>query len=285
MAVDWSSQRGPYEPITYWGRLAVDATLILTLLHVASMVLAVPLFATDRGDWLVPLVFTSGSLPFENPWALLTYPFVHNIASEGLWFAVGLFFFFHFGREVERFIGRNALLALYGLLVVMPALLCWALQALTGSFALAGSSSIHFSIFAAFTFIYPGVSFFFNLQARFVFWIFFVVYSLIHVASRNWVGLAQFWSCVGTAYVFLKYIGVGSENPVSRFFENLRLRRAERHSAKHLKAVQKQHKQTQNIDTILEKISRAGMQSLNEEERRDLEKASRRLQERDSLRR
>src|SRR5207237_5380065 len=44
-------------------------------------------------------------------WRLGTYAFVHS-PSTLLWFAIEMYLLFVFGREVERFIGRRAYIAL-----------------------------------------------------------------------------------------------------------------------------------------------------------------------------
>jgi hypothetical protein len=291
MAADWSSQRGPYEPIGYFRGVAFDATLLLILAHIVAMLAAVPFIMGGQADpllgspsWFSQFAFTSASLPGKF-WTLLTYPFVHNIAIEHVWFAIDLYFLFRFGREVERFISRPSFLALYALLVLVPPLLCLGLSPWTGSFLLAGTSAIHFSIFAAFTFIYPGVLFFCSIPARFLFWVLFAVYSLVLLAGKNWPELVHFGSCIGSAWLFLKYLGVGAEIPMFAWLSNWRARREEKlHLQRMQRHARTEQRKTQNIDAILEKISRSGMQSLTEDERRDLQKASRRLQERDSVR-
>ena len=65
---------------------------------------------------------------------------------------------FVFGREVERFIGRRAYIALYVvLLITPPALLTiWGLLAAVLSLP-SGSSALHFGVFVAFATIYPRV--------------------------------------------------------------------------------------------------------------------------------
>src|SRR5207244_3036378 len=55
-------------------------------------------------------------------WRLGTYAFVH-FPSGLLWFAIEMYFLFVFGREVERFVGRRAYIALYLVLFITPAAL------------------------------------------------------------------------------------------------------------------------------------------------------------------
>ncbi len=133
-------------------------------------------------------------------WQLATYAFVH--APSGLiWFAIEMYMLFVFGREVERFIGRRAFIALYLLLLFVPSIfLClWGLWQRTG---LAGSATIHFGIFIAFAAIYPNVELFLRIMAKWVALIFVAAYSLQLLAYHGWSELAVLWMSVGLAYRF-----------------------------------------------------------------------------------
>src|SRR5207244_12061916 len=86
-------------------------------------------------------------------WRLGTYAFVHS-PSMLLWFAIEMYMLFVFGREVERFIGQRAYIALYALLLFIPSLLLtvWGLGQRTG---LGGSLALHFGVYVAFDALYP----------------------------------------------------------------------------------------------------------------------------------
>ena len=87
------------------------------------------------------------------------------LPSSLFWFAIEMYLLFVFGREVERFLGRRAYIALYAvLLLTPPALLTiWGLWERS---VLAGSPALHFGIFVAFATIYPHVELLLRIQGQ-----------------------------------------------------------------------------------------------------------------------
>src|SRR5438876_2178371 len=143
-----------YRPVTWMGRFPVDVTTILVALHVGVAILTCLIVAAGGGAVLNFMLFDSARvLGAGQVWRLATYAFVHS-PSMLLWFAIEIYMLFVFGREVERFIGQRAYIALYALLLFIPSLLltvCGVGQR-TG---LAGSLALHFGIFVAFATSYP----------------------------------------------------------------------------------------------------------------------------------
>lgn len=132
------------------GNLKVDLTLLLVGLHTLTMVVGAVLAASGMGRWVEAGVFHAGDLQLGHVWTLVTYPFVHDIRSEGVWFALEMLMFFWFGREVESAIGRKPFALLYGSLALAPALLLSGLHPWLGSVGLAGSGTLSFAVFLAF---------------------------------------------------------------------------------------------------------------------------------------
>src|SRR5437762_11507949 len=124
-----------YRPVAWMGRYPVDVTTMLVGLHVAAAVFAAILVAVGAGSVLTWLQFDSAAIWYgAQVWRLFTYAFVH--APSGLrWFAIEMYLLFVFGREVERFLGRRAYIALYAFLLVTPPLLLttWGLWDRRGS--------------------------------------------------------------------------------------------------------------------------------------------------------
>ena len=134
---------------------------------------------------------------------------------------------------LEILLGSRLLLALYGGLVIVGALL---LQ-LASSFGIAGSfqgaSVIHFALFAAFVMVYPGVLFFFGLEARWVFLGLTLLSVLELIAAHQQAVLLLYLGSLCFTSLVMKYLGyrrplwqgVGSllgENFLVRFFSKLR---------------------------------------------------------------
>src|SRR2546425_7152884 len=109
-----------YRPVAWMGRYPVDVTTILVGLHVAVAVITCILVAFGAGSLLDYLAFDSAAVLYAGQaWRIFTYAFVH-VPSGLLWFAVEMYMLFVFGREVERFLGRRAYIALYVVLLIAP---------------------------------------------------------------------------------------------------------------------------------------------------------------------
>src|SRR5438874_3199204 len=142
-----------YRPVAWMGRYPVDVTTMLVGVHVAAAVFAAILVAVGGGSILGWLQFDSAAVwSGGQVWRLFTYAFIHP-PSALLWFAIEMYMLFVFGREVERFLGRKAFIALYAILLLGPSLLLmlWGLEQRTG---LSGSAQIHLGVFVAFATIY-----------------------------------------------------------------------------------------------------------------------------------
>ena len=107
-----------YQPLTWVGRHPVYVTTLLIAVHIFAAIVAC--FLGGAGRYLAfdsALLWQRGEF-----WQLATYAFVHS-PSALLWFAVEMYMLFVFGREVERFIGRNAFIVLYLSLLFAPTVL------------------------------------------------------------------------------------------------------------------------------------------------------------------
>src|SRR2546430_6909508 len=166
-----------YRPVTWMGRFPVDVTTILVALHVGVAILTCLIVAAGGGAVLNFMLFDSARvLGAGQVWRLATYAFVHS-PSMLLWFAIEMYMLFVFGREVEKFIGQRAYIALYAVLLFTPSLLLtvWGFGQRAG---LAGSPALHFGIFVAFATIYPSAELLFRLTAQFTAGILSANYSL-----------------------------------------------------------------------------------------------------------
>src|SRR5213078_782776 len=157
-----------YRPVTWMGRYPIDVTTLLVGVHiicavVACIFTAIPTLAGTLNYFYFDSARIWNGLQV---WRLGTYAFVHS-PSGLLWFAVEMYLLFVFGREVERFIGRRAYIALYLILLITPAVLL-TIWGLWQQSALTGSPALHFGIFIAFATIYPRVELFLRIMAKWV---------------------------------------------------------------------------------------------------------------------
>ncbi len=267
-----------YQPVAWMGRYPIHVTTLLVITHVICMIIGCLLIAVGAGSFLGVLTFDSAQVLYGGRlWQIATYALVHS-PSTLIWFAIEMYMLFAFGREVERFIGRRAFIALYVLLLLVPPLLLtvWGLWQRTG---LAGSATIHFAIFIAFAAIYPNVELFLRIMAKWVALIFVAAYSLQLLAYHGWAELAVLWLSVALAYGFVQLRGAGPELAwltqwTSRWRSKRSLSVVPRPTGRQVVEPENIY---ESIDPVLDKISKSGIGSLTASERRALDRARNRL--------
>ena len=271
-----------YRPVTWVGRYPVDVTTMLVGTHVALAILTCLLFAFGGAYVLDYLQFDSAKVLYDGQvWRIATYAFVH--APRGLlWFAIEMYMLFVFGREVERFIGQRAYIALYGILLLAPTLVLttWGIWQRSG---LAGSPALHFGIFVAFATIYPRVELFLRIMAKWVALILAGIYSFQLLAYHAWTDLAVVWTSIGAAFLSVELRGAGPElvwwNAMkARLRPKPRLHIVQKTSTRR---VVEPDDVIASVDPILDKISKSGMGSLTETEKKILDRARNRLLKKD----
>src|SRR3981081_4706885 len=264
-----------YQPVTWVGRHPVHVTTLLVAVHVFTAI--VECFLGGAGI-LGHLAFDSALVWQRGEfWQLATYAFVHS-PSALLWFAVEMYMLFVFGREVERFIGQRAYIALYLTLLLLPAaiLTMWGLFARTG---MAGSGPLHFAIFVAFATIYPNVELLLRIMAKWVALLLAGIGTLSALAAHDWQTLVVLWTSIGAAFLFVELRGAG---PELAWLHNFKVCSRPRATPQ---AVQKSSTRRvvepgdvyASADPILDKIAKSGIGSLTASERQALDRARNRL--------
>ncbi len=273
-----------YRPVTWMGRFPVDVTTILVGVHVCCAILTALLFAIGYGGILNYAMFDSAQvLLHAQVWRQVTYAFIHPPSGYALlWFAIEMYMLFFFGREVERFVGRRAYIWLYGLLLFVPALILtlWGLGVRTG---LAGSGALHFAVFAAFVTLYPNVQFFLRIPAKWIFLILAAIGTLSALAAHDWQDLVVLWASIGIAFLFIELRGAGPELAWVNNFKDLfrpkpKLYVVQKPTARRVVDPDDVYA---SVDPILDKISKSGMGSLTETEKKILDRARNRLLKKD----
>jgi Rhomboid family len=267
-----------YRPVAWMGRYPVDVTTILVGLHVACAVITCLLVAVGAGFILDVLQFDSAAILYRGQiWRMASYAFIHSPGAL-LWFAVEMYMLFVFGREVERFIGRKAYIWLYSILLIAPAagLTIWGVWQRSG---LAGSPALHFGIFVAFATIYPRVELFLRIMAKWFALIFAAVYTLQLLAYHAWTDLTVVWISIAVAFLFVEFRGAGPELAWWNNFKMAlrpkpRLHIVQKSAARR---VVEPEDISAAVDPILDKISKSGIGSLTDSERRQLDRARNRL--------
>ncbi|HUF62799.1 MAG TPA: DUF6576 domain-containing protein [Verrucomicrobiales bacterium] len=308
-------------PLFYVGNLPVHVTTLLLAIHLAVMV-GLAIGGPRAGQAAVELFgfYPEDVLERGKIWQPVSYVF---LTFPSLGSAIGLVFFFLFGRPVEGFFGPGVFVKLYAFLAVIPALLLLladaaAVHGFGASFLqgrMAGPWIVHTCVFLAFAFLYPGAVFLFGLLAKWIAAFIVVLHTLVFLFARDWPGLLALWSSIVLTYFLLRSEGLSSRFPaieaaLGRMIPS-RETRGRKQSKRRLRVVEAQEPERERakrampqsgeraalprrraarreqasdgagIDDLLEKISREGIQSLTEEERRKLESASSRLARRE----
>jgi rhomboid family protein len=269
-----------YRPVAWMGRYPVDVTTMLVGLHVAVAILTAMLVAFGAAPALAYLQFNSAAIwSGGQVWRLFTYAFVHAPTPSGLlWFAVEMYMLFVFGREVERFIGQRAFIALYLVLLLLPPVILtlWGLWIPT---AVAGSGALHFAIFVAFVTIYPNVQIFLRIASKWVVLILAAIGTLSALAAHDWPTLVVLWTSMGAAFLFIELRGAG---PELSWWDALKTRLGPKPKF-HVVPKMRSSRSAEpddvytSIDPILDKISKFGIGSLTASERRQLDRERERL--------
>lgn len=253
--------------------LPVTLTLILVASHCLALVLSV-IFPSE----FVPALAFSTTLVLKGElWRMLTYGFANDIRTVSpLWFIVGLAFFYFFGVELEKRLGRLHFGLLYfAIWIVAPLTLL--LLAPVGMSMLVGSSVIHLSCFVAFAMLYPGMPILFSLTAKWVAIGYVVIYALQLVAIRYSHGLAALAASVSCAVVLTRFLDGRETLPVlstvGGWFSAIPGALASMGRRKPKFEVVRESEAEEEVDRLLDKISRRGIGSLTMEEKRRLEAA------------
>ena len=187
--------------------------------------------------------------------------------------------------EIEKYIGKARFLTLYGVIILIPVITLTALGLVTSSPILFfGQTQVMIGLFIAFCTLYPGVQWGGFLTAKWVAIASLVLSSAVDLSSSAWVSLGELWLISGFSFGYIRFLQRGGELPSFR----LPLRRRPK-----LRVVQKPKSRprpavieaadTGNVemDQLLDKISRHGLNSLTSQERAALERARAKLLEKD----
>lgn len=260
-----------------WAGRRPSLVTILVAVNVAMFVFQTVGNAFDRGQIEHWFALSSEGIRSGYAWQFLTYMFLHGDpsvpASGVIHLVVNMLTLYFAGREVEAIVGPKHLLGIYfggGLLGGV------AQVALThASTPLVGSSAGVCAALLAFTTILPEIEittllFFIipvRLKAKYLA-LGFVVTSLFCVATGALSGIghiAHLGGCL-VGWLYVKQLGFGHPMRIQRFVFEKRERaaRMERMSAEQFIR--------EEIDPILDKISREGIHSLSRAERKVLQR-------------
>ena len=147
--------------------------------------------------------------------------------------------------------------------------------------ALAGQAG-GFGLFIAFATVYPNVSFFFGILARWLAIILVALYSLIALSQRDFASLISLWATTALAFAFVRHQQGRIEWPSFR-------RSSDSTPEKRATAISRPASSARSetmaeIDALLDKIAATGIHSLTPKERAKLDAAHAEMKNRASSR-
>jgi Uncharacterized membrane protein (homolog of Drosophila rhomboid) len=278
-----------HQPLTWvQGRPLYATHLILAVLVITLLVTTVGMAAGARG-FLDTLVFNGAAVLAEGQlWRVFTYGFVN---PPSLFFVIDLVLLAVFGREVEKHLGRKSFLRLYVLAYLVPPLFLAALSfwhplthsGYTGALV----------VFVAFATLYPGAALMFNLLAGWVAAGLVGIFTLVALAHRDWPSLVALWSSTAFAFAYIRHSQDRLVFSLPRFRRNTAksirnpastsardgTTRTPTSSVRHTAGPSSSDDMAE-VDALLDKIGRSGLDSLTPSEHARLAAAQARLAKR-----
>ena len=262
-----------YRPVAWIGRYPLRVTSIVCGLFVLGM-FATVIAETARWDstWL----------------ALRSYPFLHGyvwqpltaplIQTASFFFLFNVLFFYWSGNQVEQLLGIKRYLQLLGILLVVPVLvlLAWGRGGTLWTYA--GSYELMVGMFIAFATLYPDLQVFGWVDLKWLAFAGLILASMSCLPTHDWGTLTILFGMVGASFLFIRFVQGRIPAPAMPRFKWFRPKPK-------IYVVQKTASRrsfepedvTSSIDPILDKISKSGIGSLTESERRQLDRARKQL--------
>jgi len=279
---------GPRGSDDSWFRLGtadVTTTLLVIGLSVVSMVAW-----AIAPDAVANLALQPDAVRSGEVWRIATWPLYNPVS---LWAVLGLVFFYFFGRELERIMGRNRFAAFCAILTVGPGVVATVLQLTSG-----GISTIQLACFLAYVLLYPSARSFFNIPLWVLGAVFLGIDVLQLLGLRAYREMVFLFVVCGIAVLTMSMFGLTAHLswlPTRKARPGGPARtgrtKGRRKGKAKLQAVptpppvyrptapRADRDRQDEIDVLLDKIAAQGIDSLTPEERRRLDEASRRLRD------
>jgi membrane associated rhomboid family serine protease len=271
------------------GSIEVSTTvLVLTLTIVSVLEWA---FEGNFGPVQSHLALDPDSVVSGQVWQLVTWPLAYPFGI-GLFDLLAIFFFYYFGNEIERLLGRKKMAWFLGLVTVGLGLL-WVLfvegtaisnGASSGGLTLSTINQLELMVLLVFIAEYPQRRFFFNIPGWVIGAVIVGLYVLGYVGNREWLLLLNFALGLVLTALVAKSLGLLSEvRQVPRLRGPARARKPKRSRGApkggpntvvagpwQPREVPPVSRDQAALDALLDKISAGGMDSLTEHEREQL---------------
>jgi membrane associated rhomboid family serine protease len=273
-------------PVTYFRGHPIYCATILTVAYAVGVLVTFLAQALGAWDSIVSLLAfePSRSILGGQVWQAFTYSFVD---SPSFFTIIGLLFLYVSAVEIEKYIGRARFLILYGVIVLIPVVsLTAASLILSFPIQFFGQTQIMIGLFIAFCTLYPGVQWGGFLTAKWVAIGSLVLSSAVDLSSPSpfrWVPLGELWLISGFSFGYIRFLQRGGELPSFRLPLRRRpkLRVVQKPKTRSRPSVEVTGNAASEIDPLLDKIAKHGLNSLTSQERAALERARAKLLEKD----
>jgi membrane associated rhomboid family serine protease len=282
------------QPLFYFKGRPVRLAVLLVLIHCAALLISALCGSIAREFLGLGAGRIHPDLPIFWPqwWQWGTYILNHTPSG---FFLLDMFFLWRWGTEMETTFGRHVFAKLYAVLLLLPSAIAALFLACgwSSKVVLMGTHYSHFCLFVGMAFLHPDAPFF--IPSIKLWWValgLFCIYLLGDIGDRYWAGCAILIANTAATYVMMRRAGLtprfgrvadafssamparrpqGKQKPAKRFEPKLVPK----------PDISPERTPVARIDAILEKISRSGIDSLDEWERRELERASTELKRQD----
>jgi membrane associated rhomboid family serine protease len=265
------------------GTLDVGTTMLIVLVSVVSLIV----FAVEPVDKPIQLALAmvSDHVAHGQLWRLVTWPFANLYVN--VWVAVSIFFFWYFGTELERAIGRVRMAVLFlGTSVLTGIVGCLIDLSMVGTFnggGLAGLSNLGLLMALVFIAEYSHVRFFFGIPGWVVGLVLVGIQVIQLLGYRFLVDLFTFLCSLVIVAVMARSVGLLTERAwipavaVAKVRGRRSRRKAQRPTGPTVVQGPWQppeappvSRDQAELDALLDKISESGMDSLTDHEREQL---------------
>ncbi len=269
------------EPFGKWKGIPIYLTTILTALMVVGFV-ASAFLASARSPWLAALTFHTPVTSWAGWLSALSYPFIE---MPTFFTPLGIVCFYWWAAGIESHLGRGPLVRLLAILVLLPVAFLGVL-ALTGTAAgsLAGNFLVTAGLLVAFTALYPNAEWAGWVPFKYLAFACIVCGSLMMVASRDWLGVAELWLVCLASFLYMRHaveqeyddhvpLGARIRSWFRRKPQFRVVPRSRDSGATRAREDFDEDGDEDDVDELLEKIARNGLSSLTSAERERLEQA------------
>lgn len=244
------------QPLTHVGRLPVHGTTIL----VAALVLGLVISSLSQAFESLALFDAGLFWKRGQIWRAVSYPIVGHVNFFTIF---GLLFIYSFGRGCEQELGRRGYFPFLGVLVATPVAIATVLWLVGISGYVTGSTHLAMGLVIGFATIYPNVAWWASIPMKFVAIGCMFLSAVGHLSEGDQIGLGATLATCAVSFGYIRAMRAG-------VIDGFSLPAFARRKAK-------QPDTRGDMDALLDKITKSGMDSLTAKERARLQSARKEL--------